>query len=176
MGCKLSEIKEAIDAVNEKFRSQIGVCFDTAHGFGAGEYDLGRVSEVKRFFEEFDTIIGREFLSCFHLNDSRVEFGCYGDRHEMLGEGYQFRTDALEGVEHKFDAPEGDPSEDEKSKLPKVNGLKGLKILVASAGMRGVPLIGEQPKLDVAGNVLWSPWITDYNILNNMLNIFEVKD
>ena len=91
-GCSLAttfeEIKEIIDQVDEEKQKYIGVCVDTAHICGYGEYDLSKCSEVKRMFEEFDKIIGIEKFTLLHLNDSVVHLGSKKDEHACLGTGH----------------------------------------------------------------------------------------
>ena len=98
IGTSLEEIHKIISKVSSYLRPQVKVCIDTAHAFGAGLYDWGKPSEVKRFYKEFDKIIGLDHLEVFHLNDSRSSskkanngyFGSKKDRHENLGLGYTF--------------------------------------------------------------------------------------
>ena len=77
----ISEIKSVMNMVNENKRENVGVCWDTCHGFGSGEYNFSEISEVDRFFSEFDEIIGLEKLKLIHLNNSREKFGSRKDRH-----------------------------------------------------------------------------------------------
>ena len=91
-GCSLAttfeEIKEIIDQVDENKQKYIGVCVDTAHLYGYGEYDLSKCSEVTRMFDEFDKIIGIKKFSLLHLNDSVVHLGSKKDEHACLGTGH----------------------------------------------------------------------------------------
>jgi deoxyribonuclease-4 len=91
-GCSLAttfeEIKEIIDHIDEHKKKFIGVCVDTAHICGYGEYDLSKCSEVIRMFEEFDKIIGIEKFTLLHLNDSVVPLGSKKDQHALLGTGH----------------------------------------------------------------------------------------
>lgn len=64
----------------------IGICYDTQHGFASG-YDIRTVSAVKETFEKFDKIIGLDKLKMFHCNDSKIELGGKKDRHEHIGDG-----------------------------------------------------------------------------------------
>lgn len=82
------EIKTIIDGVEEKKREHVGVCVDTAHIWGVGNYDLSKVSEIDRMFADFDRIIGIERFTLLHLNDSKVKRGSRIDRHACLGSGY----------------------------------------------------------------------------------------
>lgn len=90
-GCSLAttfqEIKEIYDQVDEKKQKYIGVCVDTAHICGYGEYDLSKCKEVVRMFDDFDRIIGLDKFTLLHLNDSVVPFGSRKDEHACLGAG-----------------------------------------------------------------------------------------
>ena len=83
-----AQLKTIIDYVDDEHRPHVGVCVDTAHIWGVGEYDLSKCSEVKRMFQEFEDTIGMEYFSLLHLNDSEVELGTNKDRHACLGTGY----------------------------------------------------------------------------------------
>ena len=37
--------------------------------------------------EEFESVIGLEYLRAVHLNDSKGDLGCHLDRHENIGKG-----------------------------------------------------------------------------------------
>lgn len=94
-GCALAttfkEIKYIIEGVEDVKYKHIGVCVDTAHIYGYGEYNLSRCSEVERMFNEFDKVIGMEKFKLLHLNDSVVSFGSKKDRHALIGTGYIWR-------------------------------------------------------------------------------------
>lgn len=83
IGRDLEEIAEIISNVNSQ---RLRVCLDTCHLHAAG-YDLNGKEKLDAFLKEFDKRIGLERLECFHMNDSRDEFGSLRDRHENLGEG-----------------------------------------------------------------------------------------
>ena len=90
-GSSLQEIGDLLDYLDEDSPGNgVGVCLDTQHLFGAGEYNLGRKSEVNRLFHDVDKYIGIDKLSLFHLNDSAVEFATKKDAHTSvgLGDGY----------------------------------------------------------------------------------------
>lgn len=82
VGYDLLQIRDIINEVNNKDR--VGVCIDTCHAFAAG-YDLS--SEYNEFWELFDNIIGKKYLSGMHLNDSKKDCGTKADRHEAIGKG-----------------------------------------------------------------------------------------
>ncbi len=69
-----------------KGKLPIGVCIDTCHIFAAG-YDVRTAADCDNTLKEFDRIVGLEYLSAFHLNDSLKDFGSRVDRHAALGKG-----------------------------------------------------------------------------------------
>lgn len=81
LGTTFVELKYLIDGVNKK--EQIGVCLDTCHINDAG-YD---VRDVKGVLDEFDQVIGLDYLKVVHINDSKNVRGAGKDRHENLGFG-----------------------------------------------------------------------------------------
>jgi apurinic endonuclease APN1 len=86
--CKtFKEIGTVISLVDEKSRKHIGVCVDTAHIWGQGDYDLRKVEEVERLFQDFDEEIGIDNFKLLHLNDSSVELGSKKDRHAHIATG-----------------------------------------------------------------------------------------
>lgn len=81
VGKNLSEIKAMIDLIDNKNR--VGVCIDTCHLNDAG-YDL---SNFDNFLDEFDKIIGLNYLKIVHLNDSCNQINSHKDRHANIGFG-----------------------------------------------------------------------------------------
>lgn len=81
VGSNFSEIKKIIDGVNNK--KNIGVCMDTCHLNDSG-YD---VSDFNNVLDEFDKIVGLNYLKCIHINDSKNIIGAHKDRHENIGYG-----------------------------------------------------------------------------------------
>ena len=129
----LEDIRDIIKEIPDDLKPQVKVCIDTAHAFGAGLYQFKYATEIKRFYKDFDKIVGLEYLEVFHLNDSRRSekkannafFGSKKDRHENLGLGYIF--DDSDGVS------------------------EGLKEFFHQAYKRKIPIIGEPPKKTDAG-------------------------
>ena len=66
--------------------SRIGVCLDTCHTFAAG-YDLKTPEGYQQTMDQFDRIIGFQFLRGVHLNDSKSRLGGRLDRHNSIGAG-----------------------------------------------------------------------------------------
>ena len=152
IGSSIKEIADIIAGVDERFLPQIKVCIDTAHIFGAGQYDFGDFEQVDSFYEDFDDLIGLDKLELFHLNDSRVAFGSKKDRHENLGLGYIFGT--------------------ERDEEENGDGLEGLKRLVEKAEEHKIPLIGEPPDKNAQGEPAYGP-IWDYNVIKYLCPSLE---
>jgi deoxyribonuclease-4 len=85
IGDTFEEIAEIIDHKKLK-KYNIGVCYDTQHGFASG-YDIRNTDTVAETFTKFDKIIGLERLKLSHCNDSLTEFNSKKDRHANIGEG-----------------------------------------------------------------------------------------
>ena len=95
VGSNFEEIKKLIDGVKNK--ELIGVCLDTCHIHDAG-YDLNDIDKV---LDEFDNIIGLNYLKCLHINDSKNICGSRKDRHENIGKGYIGLNNLLSVIYHK---------------------------------------------------------------------------
>lgn len=81
VGKSFEELKFIID--NIKNKTKIGVCLDTCHINDAG-YDVSNFDEV---LDEFNNIIGLNYLKCIHINDSKNPIASHKDRHENIGLG-----------------------------------------------------------------------------------------
>ena len=84
MGFRFEHLAEIIDQVDNKVR--VGVCIDTAHAYAAG-YDISTKQGFEETFEQFNKIVGFDYLKAMHLNDSKKELGSQVDRHDSLGDG-----------------------------------------------------------------------------------------
>ena len=102
IGGDLRELRQIIDLIEDKTR--VGVCLDTCHAMAAG-YDLScqvtfmilqtilwtrNIFEqvgFDRLLEDFNSMVGWEWLVGCHLNDSKGPAGCHRDRHEKIGKG-----------------------------------------------------------------------------------------
>jgi deoxyribonuclease-4 len=82
LGSTFEELAELRRLVPPKSRRHIGFCADTCHLYSAG-YDL--VNDWDGVWEQWDCILGRQHLYCFHLNDSKTPLGSRRDRHELIG-------------------------------------------------------------------------------------------
>lgn len=84
IGYSFAQIADIISQVDDK--SRVGVCIDTCHAYSAG-YDLATEKGYADTWEEFDRLIGRDYLKGIHLNDDKRELGSRIDRHASLGQG-----------------------------------------------------------------------------------------
>jgi deoxyribonuclease-4 len=83
VGSRFEELRAIIDKV--KLKDKIGVCLDTCHVHDAG-YDI--INDLDGVLEEFDRVVGLEYLKAMHINDSKNTRSAHKDRHEKVGEGY----------------------------------------------------------------------------------------
>ncbi|MDD4824606.1 MAG: deoxyribonuclease IV, partial [Acholeplasmataceae bacterium] len=82
IGRTFEELKQIIDLIHDK--SRVSVCFDTCHTHDSG-YDIKH--NFQSVIDEFDRVIGKEYISVFHINDSKNIRGARKDRHENIGFG-----------------------------------------------------------------------------------------
>ena len=83
VGASFEQIAYIIENIEKK--EKIGVCFDTCHTHDSG-YDL--INDLDGVVEEFDSVIGLDYLKVIHVNDSKNIRGASKDRHENIGKGY----------------------------------------------------------------------------------------
>ena len=84
LGSNFEELAAMIAGVQDQQR--VGICLDTAHAFAAG-FDLRTRDGLKRFADDFERLVGFQYLRGMHLNDAKVGLGSHVDRHESLGKG-----------------------------------------------------------------------------------------
>ena len=84
LGYSFEQIAHIIDKVEDKTR--VGVCIDSCHAFAAG-YDLSTIDGYADTWRRFDEVIGFQYLSGMHLNDTKTGLASKVDRHETLGNG-----------------------------------------------------------------------------------------
>ncbi len=84
LGYKFEHLAYLIEKSIDK--SRVGVCIDTCHMFTAG-YDIRTREAYDKTWQEFDEIVGFEYLRGMHINDSKPDLGSRVDRHHSLGEG-----------------------------------------------------------------------------------------
>ncbi|KAH8676038.1 DNA-lyase [Xylariales sp. PMI_506] len=85
IGTTWEDLRDIIALVEDKGR--VGVCIDTCHAFAAG-YDLRSPEKFAETIGSFNEIVGAEYLSAFHLNDSKAPFDSHRDLHANIGTGF----------------------------------------------------------------------------------------
>ena len=85
VGYKFEHLAKIIERVNDK--SRVGVCIDTCHAYTSG-YDLRNEEAFQATFQQFEKLIGFQYLKGMHINDSKKELGTRVDRHESIGKGF----------------------------------------------------------------------------------------
>jgi deoxyribonuclease IV len=85
LGNKFEHLAYIIKKIKDKKR--IGICLDTCHMFAAG-YDVKTHEGYKAAFKHFEDIVGLNYLTGIHLNDSKFACGSRKDRHESIGKGH----------------------------------------------------------------------------------------
>jgi len=85
IGDTFEEIAEVVHHPKLK-KYDIGVCYDTQHGFASG-YDIRTPETIAATWKKFDKTIGLEKLKLSHCNDSKTELGSHKDRHKNIGAG-----------------------------------------------------------------------------------------
>ncbi len=84
IGYELEQVQEVISSLDDA--RNIGVCYDTCHGFAAG-YDIRSKKDVDALAKKIDVTVGLKRLKGMHVNDCLREFGSHVDRHWHIGEG-----------------------------------------------------------------------------------------
>lgn len=84
LGYSFEQIRAIIDGVEDK--SRVGVCIDTCHTFAAG-YDFSTAEGYEATWQEFDKVVGLQYLSGMHINDSKKGLRSRVDRHAPIGKG-----------------------------------------------------------------------------------------
>ena len=84
VGYKFGHLADIIQTISDK--SRVGVCIDTCHIFAAG-YDIRTEDAYNKTMDQFDSIVGINYLKGFHLNDAKSEFESRVDRHDSIGAG-----------------------------------------------------------------------------------------
>lgn len=84
LGWKFEHLAHIIDKVEDK--SRVGVCVDTCHTHSAG-YDFVSPEGYEQTWEEFDDVVGFNYLRGMHINDNMRTLGSRKDRHQLIGQG-----------------------------------------------------------------------------------------
>lgn len=82
IGGTFEELKAIIERV--EIKEKIGVCLDTCH-ISDGGYNVK--DDLDSVAEEFDRVIGLDYLKAVHINDSLNPQGSHKDRHAPIGKG-----------------------------------------------------------------------------------------
>lgn len=85
IGSTFAEIGKIIHHPKLK-KYNVGVCYDTQHGFAAG-YDFRTPAAAKAALDKFDKEVGLENFKMSHCNDSKTDFNSHVDRHDHIGDG-----------------------------------------------------------------------------------------
>ncbi|MCF7858300.1 MAG: deoxyribonuclease IV [Candidatus Cloacimonetes bacterium] len=85
VGYKFEHLAKIIGNVKDK--SRIGVCIDTCHAYTSG-YDIRTEETFLNTFQQFEKLVGFQYLKGMHINDSKKELATRVDRHDSLGEGF----------------------------------------------------------------------------------------
>ena len=97
-----STFKEISRMLSTKNNKNIGVCIDTAHIWGVGDYDLFTIQGVDKLFTDFDKEVGIPKMKLVHLNDSKILIGTRKDKHERIGKG-QIWNKSTESLKYLLD-------------------------------------------------------------------------
>jgi deoxyribonuclease-4 len=127
VGYTLAQVQDVISRLKDA--ANIGICYDTCHGFAAG-YDIRAKEGVDALAREIDATVGLGRLKGIHLNDCLKDLGSHVDRHWHIGEGKigdtGFRTflrhKAFRGVPLIMETPK-ESEEDDPRNLRKVRAL-----------------------------------------------------
>lgn len=87
LGSTFASLASIIALIAPEHKSRIGVCLDTCHSFAAG-YDLRTPASFKKVLDEFDKVVGMQYLEALHLNDSKTPLGSKRDLHQNIGLGF----------------------------------------------------------------------------------------
>lgn len=85
IGSTFEDLRDIIALIDDK--SRIGVCIDTCHSFAAG-YDLRSPEAFEKTMNDFDGIVGIQYLKALHLNDSKTPLTSHRDLHANIGTGF----------------------------------------------------------------------------------------
>ncbi len=84
LGYSFEHLRHIIDRIDDK--SRVGVCIDTCHAFAAG-YNLATDAGYEQTWQDFDRVIGLQYLRGMHINDAKKPVGSRVDRHAPLATG-----------------------------------------------------------------------------------------
>lgn len=75
------------------YPEKVAFCLDSAHAYSYG-YPFATVTDVEKFVQDVDLLIGAQRVALLHLNDAAQACGSRIDKHEVPGKG-EIGTEAL---------------------------------------------------------------------------------
>ena len=91
LGWNLEELAQIWERVKNNKKGSVGVCIDTAHIFVSG-YDISNEKGIIDYLDKFNYLIGIEYITNFHINDSKYKLGSKVDEHRGIGQGLIYNT------------------------------------------------------------------------------------
>lgn len=88
IGTTPQEMGKILKQLNEKEKSRLAFCIDTAHALESGIIKKYTKPNVKKFIDIWEKEVGINKIAVFHANDSKTPAESKKDRHENIGEGY----------------------------------------------------------------------------------------
>jgi deoxyribonuclease-4 len=85
MGDTFEELAIFVDSA--KRGKEIGICYDTQHGFASG-YDMRTPENLESLVKLIEKTIGFKLLVSSLLYDSKIDLGGHKVRHEQIGDGF----------------------------------------------------------------------------------------
>lgn len=99
-GSRIYDIKNIFNKYKHKYEDtydNIKLCIDTAHLYGAGQYDMGKKDDFYNLYNDCCSEL-RDKIEVFHFNDSEASFNSKKDRHASFRSGKIWNTkESLEG-------------------------------------------------------------------------------
>ena len=83
VGTQINKLAWIFHQLKKSEQSRIKFCIDTCHIWAAGS-DISNKTLVRKFFSEFDELIGIDNIICIHFNNSVGGLGSKTDRHADL--------------------------------------------------------------------------------------------
>ena len=88
LGYSLDELAYIYNQIKLEWPERIGICIDLCHIFVSGELDVRDGVSVKKFFKDFNKLIGYKNLTVIHYNDSSCKYDGHNDKHADILDGY----------------------------------------------------------------------------------------
>jgi deoxyribonuclease-4 len=130
LGSRFEEL--AFVLAHSRYPQRLGVCVDTCHIFAAG-YDIRTSLAYNKTMDEFERLVGIQWIKFFHLNDSKTKLAGRVDRHEHIGqgaiglEGFSTLLNDPRFVDHPMtlETAKGDDLHEDRDNLQVLRGLMG---------------------------------------------------